>query len=79
MDSKRHILGKCANKKKKEYIAPNIGVHSLDQEICLVMASFPDPEIPPSLAAPSKMKSESVVFEQSENTSPFGGDLPDYK
>jgi len=66
---------------KRIYSAPEIHIHSLDREICLVMASVPgdpggggDPFGAPAPAPMSPSESSGL-----KSTSyPFGGDAPDY-
>jgi len=63
---------------KRKYSAPEMDVHSLDKEICLVMASVPiDPPGEWSSApAPPQSPGESSGLKSPEY--PFGGDKPDY-
>lgn len=63
---------------KRKYSAPEINVHSLDKEICLVMASVPIDPPDPWGAAPQAPKSPAESSGLKSTDYPFGGDKPDY-
>ncbi|MBI9060593.1 MAG: hypothetical protein JEZ14_01305 [Marinilabiliaceae bacterium] len=68
---------------KRKYSAPKINVHSLDKEICLVMASDAptDPTKDPDSewsSAPSASESPAESSGLKRSDYPFGGDKPDY-
>ena len=62
-------------KSKKYYTAPKIGRIKLDREISLIMMTNPPPD-PGALISPPSTQTDGTP--PSSNSTPFGGDSPDY-